>query len=57
MYTYKIKNETLKVCKVTYDNGKTYWYYDVNDSGNVNDHYNHKRTAKEAGIEWINENY
>jgi|AntRauTorcE11897_2_1112592.scaffolds.fasta_scaffold15447_2 hypothetical protein len=57
MYTYKIKGQDLKVCRITYDNGKVYWYYDVNDSANVNDHYSYKRSAKQAGIEFINDNF
>ena len=57
MYTYKINGQTLNIIKVTYDNGLIQWYYDVNNSGNVNDHYHYKRTAKEAGIEFINENF
>ena len=57
MCTYKIKGQTLKVLKITYDNGKIYWYYDINGSGNVNDHYLYKRSAKKAGIEWINDNF
>tara|TARA_R110000803_G_scaffold203818_1_gene269553 strand:+ start:84 stop:257 length:174 start_codon:yes stop_codon:yes gene_type:complete len=57
MYTYKIEGQTLSICKITYDSGKVYWYYDVNNSGDVNDHYLYKRSAKAAGVEFINENF
>lgn len=57
MYEYKIKGHVLQVVKVVYDSGLIQWYFDVDNSGNVNDHYFYKRTAKAAGIEFINNLY
>lgn len=57
MYTYNILGQRLDVHRIQYDSGITMWYYDVNKSGNANDHYFLKRNAKSAGIEWIKEHY
>ena len=57
MYTYKIKNQELKVIKVIdYNSNKVYWRFEINNGGSE-DWYLTKRMAKYAGIEVINELY
>jgi hypothetical protein len=56
MYTYKIKNQELKVIKVIDHNNKVYWRFEINNGGSE-DWYPTKSMAKFAGIELINEEY
>ena len=43
----KYKGYELIVAKTIFDSGLVQWYFQVNDS-DANDHYFHKRTAKES---------
>lgn len=57
MYTYKIKNQELKVIKViSYISNKVYWRFEINNGGSE-DWYSTKAMAKLAGIQLINEEY